>query len=336
MRRISLFALLVAALVPLGGGELGAQRPEPPRPPRPVTPPVPPDALPAQRGWLGISFNFVVEQRDEQRREWAVVGDVYPESPAARAGVERGDTIVQLNGRSDVQQLLREWRLDPGDEVRVRVRRGGSRDRDLRVVAAERPATLAGEPIWRGAPLRRGERFQVRPGPRVVIIDGDTIRIPVEEMAARADSMAQRMRMLLVDSLGPRLRELEREIPQFRMRMDRDTIFFERGRPGEVFTFDFDVGRRAVAGAEFTELNPELAEYFRGAREGVLVLRVAAETPAARSGLEPGDVVVRANGEAVRSVGDLRRAINRAERREVRLDVVRRGAQREVRLRWER
>lgn len=336
MTRWMTTALLAAVLLPLGALELGAQRPEPAPPPpaRAPLPPRPPIAdLPQQRGWLGMAFQFSTQERDGSRQEVAVISDVYPDSPAARAGVRRGDTIVQLNGRADVQRQLREWRLEPGDTVRLRVRRQGGRDRNLVVVAAERSERLGA----RGAPLpRRIDVPRGQGGPRVMIIDGDTIRIPIEEITARVDSVTRRMRILLADSLGPRLRELERQIPELHLRMEGDTVVFRRGTPGEAVAFGSDMGRRAVAGAEFAELNPELAEYFRGAREGVLVLRVAPETPAARAGLESGDVVVRANGEPVRTTAALRRAITRAERGEVRLDVVRRGAQREVRLRWER
>lgn len=333
MTRWTTTALLAAMLLPLGALELAAQRPAPAPPPpaRAPLPPRPPAELPQQRGWLGMAFQFGVQDREGSRQEVAWITDVYPDSPAARAGVQRGDTIVQLNGRADVQRQLREWRLEPGDTVRLRLRRQGGRDRNAVIVAAERPERVAGRraPLPRQIDIPRGER-----GPRVMIIDGDTIRIPVEELTARVDSVARRMRILLSDSLGPRLRQLERQIPELHLRMEGDTVIFRRGTPGEVF--GLEVGRRGVAGAEFAELNPELAEYFRGAREGVLVLRVAPETPAARAGLESGDVVVRANGEPVRTIAELRRAITRAERGELRLDVVRRGAQREVRLRWER
>jgi membrane-associated protease RseP (regulator of RpoE activity) len=46
-----------------------------------------------------------------------------------------------------------------------------------------------------------------------------------------------------------------------------------------------------LAGAEFRPLTPALAEYF-SVKEGLLVLRVLPETPAARLGLRDGDVVV--------------------------------------------
>jgi len=63
------------------------------------------------------------------------------------------------------------------------------------------------------------------------------------------------------------------------------------------------------------------------------VLNVAPESPAARAGLQAGDVVVRADGEAIRTTADLRRTVTRAQGAEVRLGVVRQGRQTEIRLR---
>jgi membrane-associated protease RseP (regulator of RpoE activity) len=65
------------------------------------------------------------------------------------------------------------------------------------------------------------------------------------------------------------------------------------------------LGRNRVAGAEVVEVRPELAEYF-AVDGGVLVVDVADGTPAALAGVVPGDVIVRIDRVAVRSVEDLR------------------------------
>lgn len=69
---------------------------------------------------------------------------------------------------------------------------------------------------------------------------------------------------------------------------------------------------RSVAGAEFEPLGPELAEFFQGAEDGLLCLRVVAGTPAHGLGLRPGDVVVEAAGAPVASLEDLRDAFRRS------------------------
>jgi hypothetical protein len=93
-----------------------------------------------------------------------------------------------------------------------------------------------------------------------------------------------------------------------------------------------ELGLRSVAGVELSELNPELARYFSGVAEGLLILRVAPETPGARGGLVPGDVVVRAAGEPVRTISAFRSIILRARGEPVPLAVVRDGKRLELRL----
>lgn len=86
--------------------------------------------------------------------------------------------------------------------------------------------------------------------------------------------------------------------------------------PPDVHVFSFRIadhvlaGERGVAGAELTPLDPDLAEYFRGARRGLLVLRVAPGSPAARAGLRPGDVITRAAGREIDSVAALRQLLD--------------------------
>lgn len=321
MKRL-IVGVLLALIGPAVGAGVGAAQDNPPRPAPP------PAAQPAPPGWLGLAFHFERQGSGRSAREVAVVADVHPGSPAARAGLQRGDTIVRVNGRTEVEAQIRALRLQPGDTVRLRLRRAGTRDRDLALVAAPRPTALAARPT-------DGQRIEVlrrdRNGRPLIIINGDTVRVPVDSLMAQADSLQRHIRVLIADSLAPRLREIERaRLPELRERIRAlDTALVRAFPEGLVL----EVGGRAVAGAEFSELNPALAEYFEGAREGLLVLRVAPGSPAARAGLQPGDVVTRANGEPVRTTAELRRIVARAGRDEVRLGVVRKGRPLELRVR---
>ena len=107
--------------------------------------------------------------------------------------------------------------------------------------------------------------------------------------------------------------------------------------PGmHVFSFDVGdhllAGERGVAGAELASMEPELAAYFRGVRDGLLVLRVAPGTPAARAGLEPGDVITHAGGRALNTVGELRILLTTPAPGAVELRLVRHGRDRTVTL----
>ena len=75
--------------------------------------------------------------------------------------------------------------------------------------------------------------------------------------------------------------------------------------------FDFDlagVQGRSRLGVAVMELTPELAAYF-GAKDGVLIASVAADSPAARAGLKAGDVIASVNGQNVASRNDLIRIL---------------------------
>jgi S1-C subfamily serine protease len=89
---------------------------------------------------------------------------------------------------------------------------------------------------------------------------------------------------------------------------------------------------RGVAGAELFALGPDLGEYFRGVREGALVLRVGAGTAAHRSGLRAGDVIVAAAGRRVTAPDDVRAALAAPGAGAVELAVVRQGRQRTISL----
>src|SRR5205085_1007126 len=68
-----------------------------------------------------------------------------------------------------------------------------------------------------------------------------------------------------------------------------------------------------------------------GEPRGVAVLSVAKDSPAARAGLQKGDVLLRFDGEAVTSVAKLQRLIHEAAPEQaVRLTISRNGAEQEV------
>jgi S1-C subfamily serine protease len=72
-------------------------------------------------------------------------------------------------------------------------------------------------------------------------------------------------------------------------------------------------------------MTPELAEYFDGQSEGLLVLRVIPDTPAGRLGLRGGDVVVEVNGRSVPSSADFRREIQESRDTGVVVKWIRKG-----------
>jgi S1-C subfamily serine protease len=270
----------------------------------------------AARGWVGLTFSTGTSGA-------VVVNDVFDDSPAGRAGIQEGDTIVLWNGSRDVAQAMRQSRLDPGETVKVRVRRRGERDRDLVLRAATRPRVMA---MGRGTARRDGDHTIV-----ITVPDEHEIRVLTDSLVVRVDSLHNRLRVLLADSLAKELRDLRVQIP--RVRVEMDGLDRDLGPGGTLF--GLGVAGRAVAGAEFSPMNPGLSSYFH-TDKGLLVLRVTSGTPAARSGLQAGDVVVEANDAEVADIGDLRRAITRTNDSDhsVKLEILRKGKRRDVQLKW--
>ena len=105
-------------------------------------------------------------------------------------------------------------------------------------------------------------------------------------------------------------------------------------QPAQVFEFrptvPYVLGENRAAGAEVVDLRPELAEYF-GVDGGVLVVDVAEGTPAARAGIQPGDVLTHVDGAPLVSIADLRRGLTRTAG-DLPLTLIRKGRTLQVHL----
>ena len=68
--------------------------------------------------------------------------------------------------------------------------------------------------------------------------------------------------------------------------------------------------RRSYIGVLLQPLTPDLASYFK-IKNGVIIAKVFPNTPASRSGLKPGDILVAVNNKPVNSINDAVRYITR-------------------------
>jgi hypothetical protein len=127
-------------------------------------PPAPPDVWSSPQGWLGLSFSCTrcgihvadTGAEGETMSVWEfstppVVESVEQDGPAREAGVRAGDAITHIDDVDITSQEggRRFGRLEPGQEVRLRVERSG-RSREVRLRADERPRrdSSRGAAVW--------------------------------------------------------------------------------------------------------------------------------------------------------------------------------------------
>ena len=245
-------------------------------------------------GYLGISTSgnqIVVSTADgpvAHHADYPVIESVEPGSPAYRAGLEAGDTVIAYNSEDLLRHdVVLSKLLKPGSQVRVTVRRNGN-VRDVDVLVGRRPQTVGAEVLQVAVPSRSV----------TVVAQGTPVapKPPKTATAPRTPAPAPTPAVPSPVIWGPS-------------------------------------ATSAIAGAEIVRLNEALGETF-GVKSGVLVLNVGNGTPAERSGLRGGDVIVTANGNQVAAPQALSLAVRRARDRQVSLEVIRKSKKQTVVLRW--
>lgn len=140
-----------------------------------------------ERGWLGVMIQGVNQDLAEsfglERPRGALVAQVTPGSPAAKAGLEPGDVILGFAGEaieqsSQLPPLVGDTR--PGTEVGLRVLRGG-KEREIKVTIealTEETSAMAapdgGKAVLKMAVrnLTREQRDAIKEGGRGVLVTG--------------------------------------------------------------------------------------------------------------------------------------------------------------------
>lgn len=101
------------------------------------------------RGYLGVYIQDVTPQIAKQfglsQNNGVLIGDVSPDTPGSRAGLKRGDVVLELNGEpvKDAGQLrLRISQTAPGTSVKLRIWRDG-KTQDVNITLGELPEKTA-------------------------------------------------------------------------------------------------------------------------------------------------------------------------------------------------
>jgi len=254
------------------------------------------------RGYLGVSFDgpSIEEVRRGGERimrflDYPRIALVEPSSPAERAGIAEGDTLLAFNG-TDVRerQISLSKLLIPDRRILIRVRRDGA-PKDFRVRVDQAPGYVMSRrmaPMTATAVVSPAMPFVPMPSTPVRVYPGEDLprRAPMAPVAVGATPRVAGSTSVWVMTDG-------------------------------------------VGGAKLETINQGLARTI-GVKSGVLVLRVGPGTPAYDSGLRDGDVILRAAGQSVGTVRELRALVERDNEDGVKLVIRRDRKQREVTLRW--
>ena len=136
-------------------------------------------------------------------------------------------------------------------------------------------------------PAGRSVKAQVRRGTQ-------TVDLTVTPATREADNMIRReFRVRPGEEFPMRVAPLPRVRPDAAPALPDVDVFMDR--PGRL-------------GVSVQELTPELAEYF-GVKDGVLVSSVQKDSPAAKAGVKPGDVITSVDGASVDDAAELRRRV---------------------------
>jgi serine protease Do len=269
--------------------------------------PAPMARVATPEGWLGIHYVCEIETWAKngelfvKHSGYPLVASVEPGSPAYRAGIEAGDTIIAYNGEDlDGRAFSLTKLLKPGSKLNVRIHRAKG-SYDIPVIVARR----------------------ARYAPDVGAI-APRVRVEIDSVTGLAQRMIIRNReaprsMTIVSDAGT---------PSSAVAVVPAVPATPTAAPVVIWSTT-----TALAGAELARVTPELGESF-GVKNGVLVLSVGANTPASRAGLRGGDVITRVDGRDVETPLQFQRALQRANDDEVRLSVVRKRKTMEVTMGW--
>jgi len=212
----------------------------------------------AAGSFLGVA---TVEVNAERARELklteergVLISRVEPDSPAAKAGLQVSDVLLEYNGQ----------RID-GNEQFVRLVRETPVGRKVKLL------------VWRAA----------KPLTLEAVVETRKMRMP-------SPSMPQNFSLDFPDG-GDLMRNLPR--PEL-------------------------AWRTGVLGIECQSIGDQLAEYF-GVKQGVLVLEVAKDTPAAKAGLKAGDVITRIGERQVATPGEIISAVHDRSSKDLKVTLMR-------------
>ena len=245
-------------------------------------------------GWLGIKVDGLGQLSEPEfsglglpRRSGVIVRELVPGSPATVSGLKSDDVLVgidefDINNRSDLSFVLSS--LPAGQNVKLRVVRKHDR--------VEMDAVLGARPYS---------------GQMITYLESETAD---QSLAAQRDGLERRLEQLraeyrsalnaapsqqrdqLLGELGIEIRQVLDTIRQIQLQQPQSSEAVAANNSNTDPDSRLDVFRQGFAARDLDRSRePQLAAFF-GVNKGVLVVSVIKGSPAERSGLKAGDVVV--------------------------------------------
>jgi membrane-associated protease RseP (regulator of RpoE activity) len=256
-------------------------------------------------GWIGIVVSGAPTQIRVENNEmfmrylaYPEIWSVDPRSPAQRAGVSPGDTLMAYNGRDVRREEISITKLlQPKATVTVRVRRDG-KVREMPVVVADAPA-----------------RIKIRRDQEMHDADAGWVPLPSRPMIAQTAPSAPPARSFFPPAPGRTVGAAYPVAP----------------RPPVLA-----LPPTGLLGAQFATVSESMKRNL-DLPAGVLVTMVPIGSPADESGLQEGDVIIRVNDQPVKQVHELRDHVARSfgeGSRSLSVELRRGKERRSLNLRW--
>jgi|CXWL01.1.fsa_nt_gi membrane-associated protease RseP (regulator of RpoE activity) len=266
------------------------QTPEAKKDKAPPTPQTFAFAFEGDGGYLGVQ---TVEVNKENFSRFGLrdvrgvaVEKVLENSPAAAAGIKNGDVIVRLNGE-EITSARKLTRLVSETDP----------DHQVKITV-----------VRNGSEQEITATVGKRPTPKFG--EGNF-----------AFTMPPMGKIEMPDLKG--LEKLK-DLPQFKEFPKMDGPGVWTSPDGNSRVFPWRSGEVRVIGVGVTSLTKQLAQHF-GVDGGVMINEVRENSAAAKAGLKAGDIIVEANGKAVKADIDLIREVNVKKEGDVQLTIVRDG-----------
>ena len=270
----------------------------------------------SDRPFLGVVLTYT----DKDGEEGAGLMQIVPDSPAARAGLLKGDVIVVLGGvdisaPGDLTDALSDH--SAGDDVVVVVDREGSQ-KSFTVTLGEQQLSNVFE--LRG--LEGLEGLQGLEG-----LEGlEGLNLKLEGLAERLEGLHELEGLEGLEGLKA-LEGLEGNWVECG---DDDDCTIDIQIPKMLIR---TMGRRPMLGVSLTETTPDLREHLGADKDrGVLVSKVLSGMPAEDAGIEVGDLITQVDGDVIRNSRDLIEALHEGAGSTVEIEYVRDGRTSSVRV----